>query len=172
MGLKSLSCVTYTVSFMALSRLQAGAHGPQEVVRLAARTFEFNHENLAFCQQFSALVTTNFLELSHVNDPFSLHRKPAFDSVTAPTQRAIYVRRNRCGHLAYVRGAVGSHAPPRGTLRRGCSRTLASTVGSSPKGKPLVRTMTQTRGVFRNPRTLCKVFSAAQNSCVFLSYPV
>ena len=35
-----------------------------------------------------------------------------------------------------------------------------------------MRTMTQTRGVFRNPRTLCKVFSAAQNSCAFLNYPV
>lgn len=111
MGLNSLSCVTLSLG-SALSRLRSGARGPQDVVRLTAGTFEFNHQNLAFRQQFSALVTTNFLELSHVDDPFSLHRKPAFDSVTAPTQRAIYVRRNRCGHLVYVRGAVGSHAPP------------------------------------------------------------
>lgn len=99
MGLNSLSCVTHHLG-SGLSRLRSGARGPQDVVRLAAGTFEFNQENLAFRQQFSALVTTNFLELSHVDDPFNLHRKPAFDSVTAPTQRAIYVRRNRCGHIA------------------------------------------------------------------------
>lgn len=112
MGLKpSLSCVTHHLD-STFSRLWSGAHGPQEVVRLTAWTFEFNHENLAFRQQFSALVTTNFLEFSHFDSPCSLHRTPASDSVTAPYPWAIYVRRNRCGHLTYVRGAVGSHAPP------------------------------------------------------------
>lgn len=167
MGLKpSLFCVTHHLD-STFSRLWSGAHGPQEVVRLTAWTFEFNHENLTFRQQFSAVVTTNFLEFSHFDSPCSLHRTPASDSVIAPYPWAIYVRRNRCGHLAYVRGAVGSHAPPGGTLRRGCSRTLASTVGSSPKRKPLVRTMTQTRGVFRNPRTLCKLFFSGAKSLCF-----
>lgn len=134
MGLKSLSCVTHHLG-SALSRLRSGARGPQDVVRLTAGTFEFNHQNLAFRQQFSAVVTTNFLELSHVDDPFSLHRKPAFDSVTAPTQRAIYVRRNRCGHSSDVRGAVGSHAPPGALSGEGARTPSPLPSEASPKRK-------------------------------------
>ena len=119
MGLKpSLSCVTHHLD-STFSRLWSGAHGPQEVVRLTAWTFEFNHENLAFRQQFSALVTTNFLEFDHFDSPCSLHRTPASDSVIAPYPWAIYVRRNRYGHLAYVRGAVGSYVHPTGRLSGG-----------------------------------------------------
>ena len=167
MGLKpSLSCVTHHLG-STFSRLWSGAHGSQEVVRLAAWTFEFENQSLALCQQFSTLVTPDLLQLSHFASPLSLHRTPASDSVTAPYPWAITQAESlRASRLCpWCRGELRPLS--RTSLRRGHHNCpLLCRLKLSQKRKPLARTMTQTRGVFRNPRKLCKVFfSRARYLC-------